>query len=1231
MKLGDEWWKFGNRIVFLKHFFTTIVALAIVAIPVGILYFAPQILDFLVYAKPSRGPGGSIDVTKALENAPTTREFYVVILMLIGLWMSWRWYHFVRLQSAFSAIRPSRDANSVSEEKIPFSHRAWAVSYDLRKRAFALRARADLILGIVCALLLGGIYIVLFVLPHILEGDRILAEQAEQRGSFRERHGETMTTIVEGLHWLETDTRRLDSERKESGNSLRFTPDGKYAVFVGADGKVIASEDGGRSWRIQEVRFRNDEEVLYAGFDNRGFIGLLISNRGTVYRWSTQGRIWTRDSLPLENDEAIVHVAANSDGKDVLLLGTSGTILLYTNGTQKWTALSTPESDGPSFSAGVFDSIGERVLLFADDGSTYEGTTGATELSRLDFAFDENVDVSRADFANTRSFGLLTTKERALRKDFRISGRSYEYTTRDVYTTKNQGQTWELPESPLAESTRISRVVFSKNGTSMLLVGSGRKVFVRNGSAGSWRQIDLKVGDVDHALKLDGDFIPSGIATQNRLQFAAVSDDGASGLILFDGGVFYTKDSTGPEWQRRTSETLADDTSEPVDPVLFSKDGSSMVLMRDRGTPLKWNHEKKSWDSWNLPLKPGEQVNRVLFSKNKQHGILGGTKGTILVTSDPAEADNHNEPWKRVTSLLEAGSLFPVWISEDGNSGLLVDRVGLIVEVKDRESIATKTIALEDHENVRYVEVSRDGTYGIYLGNKGSVYTREGKDRAWKKSNWKRNPRTQIHEIRLSEDGAFGFLLDSNGDLYEKRGKGKEWTQVELVSGMARFRSSLELSLDGRYGLLSTTGGTLFERKGTEGSWAPLVLPLDDGDRVRSVMLHPMGTYGFMLSGDRNLFVFDGRQMEWKLNELKLRVGEAVDEIHMSENWNEGVIAGDMGSVFLVNGNTRTLRKLVLPTRKREPVTTAGFTPDGTYVVLAGRKGLVFASENGSEWTNLDLTLKAGELVDIVLFSENGTLGLLIGDEGSVFVSTDAKRKWRPAELSLRTRERISLAALNRDGSYGVLVGDEGSVFLSVDGGENWRETTLFGGSRRLFEPAVIPNEAGGYDVIALDGNENPHLLTEHSGLTEWESWSLAKVREEMEKNDVLVRTGVFRHIAKDLSDTEHTNRVPVGDGGGGGIKGLFERWFGELTVMRVLSLTVVFFLVQIFVRLYQYTLRLSAFWESRSDAILLSQHFAREKSKTFDKLVGSLGSDSFEFRPGPRAIFGWRQKLPKT
>ena len=106
--------------------------------------------------------------------------------------------------------------------------------------------------------------------------------------------------------------------------------------------------------------------------------------------------------------------------------------------------------------------------------------------------------------------------------------------------------------------------------------------------------------------------------------------------------------------------------------------------------------------------------------------------------------------------------------------------------------------------------------------------------------------------------------------------------------------------------------------------------------------------------------------------------------------------------------------------------------------------------EEENSTLELDAPLERGEGITAAAFSADGRIGVVAGDEGSVFLTTDGGESWGPLNLTLEGGEWIIAAALSADGRIGMVAGDKGSVFLTTDGGESWGplNLTLEGGER---------------------------------------------------------------------------------------------------------------------------------------------------------------------------------------
>ena len=229
--------------------------------------------------------------------------------------------------------------------------------------------------------------------------------------------------------------------------------------------------------------------------------------------------------------------------------------------------------------------------------------------------------------------------------------------------------------------------------------------------------------------------------------------------------------------------------------------------------------------------------------------------------------------------------------------------------------------------------------------------------------------------------------------------------------------------------------------------------------------------------------------------------------------------------------------------------------------------------------------------------------GLVKDPRVSVFMRTDGGQS-NPSSLPLQPREEVIAAAFSADGKTGLVAGDEGSVLMTTDGGRNWVPTeglhTEGLDPKSYLDEVRASHSYGGYIAQTKDGDY--YRLKAHPELKEWRKWSITGIRREMMKDKELRGSQILKYIRR--FDDEFSDSGANRERDSNGEKERKEGFFGgllnlnNLTVMRIATLTVLFFLVQILVRLYQYSLRLSAFWESRADAVFLARSFAEKRRK---------------------------------
>ena len=157
------------------------------------------------------------------------------------------------------------------------------------------------------ALLFGGVYLVLFVLPLILPKDQFLAQEL-QRQEFKLRFDHRLQLIGEGRYWFKTadvglqddansEEARLISEllsrmRSLGGAALSPLPvlnkhelsRKEFAILAAGHGGASVTQDGGRNWSTPKgLELRKTEWLVAAGFDPTGAYGVVGGDEGSVF------------------------------------------------------------------------------------------------------------------------------------------------------------------------------------------------------------------------------------------------------------------------------------------------------------------------------------------------------------------------------------------------------------------------------------------------------------------------------------------------------------------------------------------------------------------------------------------------------------------------------------------------------------------------------------------------------------------------------------------------------------------------------------------------------------------------------------------------------------------------------------------------------------------------------------------------------------------------------------
>ena len=500
------------------------VAIVVSLVPIGLVYL-------YLRPKPEDLQKQATDVLY-MEHLPTEPPLYFLAAAFAGFYLGLRWYLLANLREEIRIREATEDESSLIS-------RDWWVVRGLRERAHAFRTLAGVLLGSVVALLFGGIYIVLFVLPQVPQSDRILVEEI-QRAEVKRQFGPRLQLIGEGRYWFEVadvglgDARisetlkmmktQLPAIALPAGTTLPRLPvlnahevsKKELAILAIDHGEALVSLDGGETWGVPKgLKLKEDEWIFAAMFGPDGRHGVVGGDEGSVFVTQDGGKTWSAPKgLELKEGEWIFAAMFGPDGRHGVVGGDEGSVFVTQDGGETWSApMDLVLKEGERILVAAFGADGKQPGAVAgNEGSMFVTQDGGKTWSvpkGLELEVGERI-VAAAFGANSR-YGAVSNNR----------GK--------VFVTQDGGETWSVPKGFMLKETEW--IIGALNADSRFgVVGDEGSVFVTQDSGETWSVLEglaLKAGE--------------------RIVTAALDADGRFGVVGGEGSVFVTQDG-GETW-----------------------------------------------------------------------------------------------------------------------------------------------------------------------------------------------------------------------------------------------------------------------------------------------------------------------------------------------------------------------------------------------------------------------------------------------------------------------------------------------------------------------------------------------------------------------------------------------------------------------------------------------------------------------------------------------------------
>jgi photosystem II stability/assembly factor-like uncharacterized protein len=346
--------------------------------------------------------------------------------------------------------------------------------------------------------------------------------------------------------------------------------------FFGRSGSIIATTDGGQTWKAQVSPSISKLNSVYFSDTSRGW---AMGSKGTIIETSDGGNHWRTQASPTQSP---ILSAGFSDDVQGWAVGADGTIIATSDGGKHWLTQTSTSRFGLN---GVYFSDASHGWAVAGDGAIL--ATSDSGKSWVTQASPSRENLKSVHFINSIqgwAVGGLGT----------------------IISTRDGGKTWAAQSDRRDES--LSDVFFS-DLRSGWAIGSGGTSYVTNDGGRTWAK---------------------QLIQNDEWLYSVHFNDASYGWAVGDFGTIVATNDGGKTWSTQVSSST--DSLNSVhfnDPKngwavggnLFAR--SSTIIATSNGGSV-----------WQKQISPSNAELHGVKFRDANHGWAVGDNGTIVATSD---------------------------------------------------------------------------------------------------------------------------------------------------------------------------------------------------------------------------------------------------------------------------------------------------------------------------------------------------------------------------------------------------------------------------------------------------------------------------------------------------------------------------------------------------------------------------------------------------------------------